>query len=131
MTHASNTLPADTTELSNDELELVTELTRKFTLAGGKVPGTAEEFWREMGLALQIAIPEASALDMAKEILGRLGETWDDDFSDDGRPSLSAYEALVERLNERDQGEDTPEDEDDDATGDLANEAQIVVVGQD
>lgn len=104
-------------------------LSRKLTLPS-KSSRTPEEFWRAIAAALNVAVPHGAALPTAKAVLEHLGETWDDDFEAADLPTLTAYEALVDRIGsqERDEEED---EEDDDATGDLANEAQIQVNATD
>jgi hypothetical protein len=121
-----------TTPLAEEELLLVTDLTQKLSLNGGVTPGTAEEFWSIIGSATQMAVPKGTATEMAKAVLENLGVDWDDDnFADDGKPSLLAYETVTERITGREAGEETPDDEDDDAFGALVGEAQIVVTTQD
>jgi len=121
---------ATTTTLDNEALVIVTELTNKLTLNGGEVPTSAEAFWRVIGAAMSLAVPQGTALSMAKAVLEHLGETWDEDYADDGKPSLDAYEALIGRILDTERG-DEDEDDDDDATGSLAAEQQILVSGMD
>ncbi len=112
-----------------EEQRLVSELSRKLTLPA-KVGRTPEEFWRAVATALNVAVPHGSALSTAKALLEHLGETWDDDFEAGELPTLTAYEALVDRIGQHERDEDDDE-EDDDATGELANEQQIQVTPTD
>lgn len=116
----------ENTKLEGEELSIASELTNRLTLNGGQVPATAEVFWKVVGITMSLAVPEGSALLMARTVLEHLGETWEEDYEVDGRPSLDAYEALLGRIIDKDNG-DEDNDEDDDATGDLAAEQQILV----
>src|SRR3990172_2447807 len=118
------------TPLNKEEARIVSDLTQKLMLDGGRTPSTAEEFWKSIGVASNLAVPAGRAVDMARAVLEHLGEEWTEDCEYQGRPSLAAYEALVERIVARDRGEDE-DDEDDDATGELAEEQQIIVAGQE
>jgi len=119
------------TPLLDEALSIATELTRKLTLNGGQVPATAEAFWRIIGATMSLAVPEGTSVNMARAVLEHLGETWDDDYEDNGRLSQDAYEALMGRILDRERG-DEDDDDDDDATGGLAAEsAKILVSSRD
>jgi hypothetical protein len=118
--------PTAATPIHEEALGIVTELTQKLTLNGGVVPSSAEAFWRVIGATMSLAVPQGSAVDMARTVLEHLGVTWDGDFEDEGRPSQEAYETLMGKIIDRERGEEE-DDDDDDATGDLAAEPQILV----
>src|SRR5690349_18442438 len=114
---------ANANGFATQEQRLVSELSRKLTLPA-KSSSTPDEFWRAIAAALKIVVPHGPALPTARAVLEHLGETWDDDFEAAELPTLTAYEALIERVGQQERDEEEDE-EDDDATGDLANEAQI------
>ena len=118
------------TAFSAEQQRLVGELTRRMSLGGGKAPKTAELFWRAVASAIPVAVPHGAALPTAKAVLEHLGETWDEDFEAGDQPALTAYEALLDRMESLERGEEE-EEEDDDATGDLASEQKIQVSPSD
>ena len=93
-------------------------------------------FWKEVGLRYQTADPKASVTQLANLILSKLGATEDEkqDFHEEegGRVSGAAYEWLLEYLAREPRSAETGEEEDEDEdSGALASEQQILVSNQD
>jgi hypothetical protein len=82
-----------------------------------------------------MAAPRGNAAEIARLVLEKLGEEWDEEFVEEegATPSLLAYETLHARIQARISGEENEEsEEDEDSTGALAKEqGQILVGGQD
>lgn len=91
-------------------------------------------FWKEVGLRYQTADPNASTAQLAKLILTKLGATDDEaeDFieEDGGKVGGTAYDWLLEYLG-RDQLIGDGGEDDDEDSGALASEQQILVSNQD
>jgi hypothetical protein len=113
---------------------LMREIMALLAIDGGRLPASAEEFWQQVGLLHQVSHPSGDVVGTARATLERLGERWEEDFAeaDDVAPSLMAYESLHNRLKSNIAGdEDEESDEDEDPSGALAKQGQILVSGQD
>ena len=120
---------------ADEKRNIMQEVAALMSINGGRLPETDEEFWYQVGLMHQMAAPRGDAGRISRLVLEKLGETWDEEFIDNGEstPSLLAYETLLNRLRARLAGEESEDPEDDeDTSGALAKEqGQILVSGVD
>lgn len=80
--------------------QAVQQITTLLGINGGTPPATLGEFWYQLALAEKVGIPADGMVNMAKQVLAKLDEEWDDDYVAEGGDGLSIeiYETLYARL---------------------------------
>jgi len=109
---------------SNMRSALMAEIVDITGICNSSVPDREIEFWSEMAIWKGLS-PGQSAVDNARRVIEALGESWDEDFTeDDGQtPTFGALEAVHQALRQsRSRGADNaeesasdPDEEDDDS----------------
>jgi hypothetical protein len=102
----------DSSDIPSEARGIVTEITNRLSLNGGSTPTSSELFWRSMGLSISLSVPSTTSAEMARAVLEKLDEPWDDDYESDGIPTAAAYEALLTRISQtHDQHEESDEED--------------------
>lgn len=122
---------------SNAREQILQEVAILLNLNNGTPPEKIGDFWYQVAIAKGIKIPADGVLAMARQVIEKLGEEWEDDLVDEveATPSIACYELLYSALKKETEdndadgaGEGTSDDEDESVEGGYSYQAKTTTI---